>query len=298
MSSAEYDSEDHDSEDVDANDQEQIDAQPIPVTDHDKAHVSAMLQSTSDRLLQGTINPVIKWLQSTAIDQVNCGLLDVEVLETELKAVIDLRAAVIDGLPSAATQALQNATGGPGLNIGDEYLSNFTQWDIKRRDLTDSKKYPSEDAFVDFRRAVWETAYDDEEMPDLIKWFDRDGKTIPITRLHDGGNNNGNNDDDDDDMVVAQEKKSYRCPLTMQYFDDPVTSVRCKHSFSRQAIMSMFSKNYANEIGCPVAGCNKFLRKEDLQTDNGLARKVQKIISQKQSGQNDDDEEEFAELED
>ena len=40
------------------------------------------------------------------------------------------------------------------------------------------------------------------------------------------------------DLVVGQVDKSLKCPLTKVYFDDPVTSKVCRHSYSRDAILS------------------------------------------------------------
>ena len=43
---------------------------------------------------------------------------------------------------------------------------------------------------------------------------------------------------DTSDLVVGQVDKSLKCPLTKAYLDDPVTSKVCRHSYSREAILS------------------------------------------------------------
>lgn len=48
----------------------------------------------------------------------------------------------------------------------------------------------------------------------------------------------GPSDNDRQDVVVGQVDKSLKCPLTKVYFEEPVTSKVCKHSYSRAAIIA------------------------------------------------------------
>lgn len=95
------------------------------------------------------------------------------------------------------------------------------------------------------------------------------------------------NDEDEDDFEIAQESGIVKCPLTMRYFEEPVTSQKCPHSFEKTAILEMISKAgrehgrpisgaKQNEVACPNAGCSKVLRKEDLLDDPALLRRVQR----------------------
>ena len=44
--------------------------------------------------------------------------------------------------------------------------------------------------------------------------------------------------DVESDLVVGQVDKSFKCPLTKVFYEDPVTSTACKHSYSKSAIIA------------------------------------------------------------
>lgn len=44
--------------------------------------------------------------------------------------------------------------------------------------------------------------------------------------------------DSQGDLVMGQVDKSLKCPITKAFFEDPVTSKVCKHSYSRAAIIA------------------------------------------------------------
>ena len=46
----------------------------------------------------------------------------------------------------------------------------------------------------------------------------------------------------DDDLVVDKVQKSLNCPLTKKLYDKPVTSKKCNHSFSYEAIQEHIKK--------------------------------------------------------
>ena len=50
----------------------------------------------------------------------------------------------------------------------------------------------------------------------------------------------------DDDLVVDKVQKSLNCPLTKKLYDKPVTSKKCNHSFSYEAIREHIKKRYVN----------------------------------------------------
>ena len=55
------------------------------------------------------------------------------------------------------------------------------------------------------------------------------------------------NDGDDEDIVLGHVKKSLYCPITKKFLDDPVTSTRCRHSYSRAAIMEHIKKRFVGQ---------------------------------------------------
>lgn len=78
-----------------------------------------------------------------------------------------------------------------------------------------------------------------------------------------------------------------KCPLTLQLFQDPVTSTKCPHSFEREAILGMISRSTfyipapagrgprrTRALKCPV--CSIPLTNDDLRYDPVLLRKVRR----------------------
>lgn len=68
--------------------------------------------------------------------------------------------------------------------------------------------------------------------------------------------------DVDDDIVLGHIQRSLNCPLTKKYFEDPVTSKSCNHSYSKAAILEHIKKRYKPKekgIGsdCVVLACVK-----------------------------------------
>jgi len=82
----------------------------------------------------------------------------------------------------------------------------------------------------------------------------------------------GDDDDADDDILIGGATHDYKCPLTLKLLEDPVTSEKCKHSFSREAIHSLFANDRTTR--CPATGCRAGLTKADLKTNKDLAQRV------------------------
>ncbi|ANB14146.1 hypothetical protein AWJ20_5104 [Sugiyamaella lignohabitans] len=109
-----------------------------------------------------------------------------------------------------------------------------------------------------FRTAIFDVSHDaSEEMPSIQTFYD---------------------DNDEDDLVEARAVISFKCPLTKQYFEDPVTSSVCNHSFSRVAIMEVLSEQTAatgaQTIKCPVSACQHFFGTHNLRPNPQLAQRA------------------------
>ncbi|KAG9292277.1 hypothetical protein G9A89_009089 [Geosiphon pyriformis] len=91
---------------------------------------------------------------------------------------------------------------------------------------------------------------------------------------------------DDDEIVVSTAKQSLLCPITTMLFEDPVTSLKCRHSFSKNAILAHLS-SAGGQARCPEPGCDKLITESDLKLDKSLARKVAMYRAQPES---DEDE--------
>lgn len=69
----------------------------------------------------------------------------------------------------------------------------------------------------------------------------------------------GAEDEDEDDMEIVMtsvggSNQSLKCPITTNYLEEPVTSSVCKHSYSKEAIMSMIRSRGGHQCRCPVHG--------------------------------------------
>lgn len=97
---------------------------------------------------------------------------------------------------------------------------------------------------------------------------------------------------DSDDIAIDRERISLKCPLTLLPFREPVTSIKCPHSFEREAISNMIARSTsqlvpdasgrgshrARAIKCPV--CSNLLCANDLRPDPALARRVRRAEEQ------------------
>ncbi|KAG0033052.1 hypothetical protein BGZ81_009494 [Podila clonocystis] len=129
---------------------------------------------------------------------------------------------------------------------------------------------------LDFRTKVWDYHHMNEPMP----VGNLDGAAM-------------GEDDEDDEMEIVMTgdsgQQSLKCPLTTKFLEDPVTSSSCKHSFSKEAIMSMIASQ--RQTLCPVHGCNRPITAGMLQPNKALARKVarEKLIQEEMSQAQEDE---------
>lgn len=136
---------------------------------------------------------------------------------------------------------------------------------------------------------------------------------------------------DDTDIQVASENRSCKCPITFTWFEVPVTSTKCPHSFEKDAIMQIIQasidrvpltseqleqldsrfprgvkgrpqaetamRNQNLKITqCPEQGCHMQLTEKDLREDAVLKRQTQRTRDLERRRQEaetaeDDDEE-------
>lgn len=109
-----------------------------------------------------------------------------------------------------------------------------------------------------FRQAIHDAGPDSSEpMPDMGVFYD----------------------DGDEEIVVEQARISYKCPLTRTWFDNPVTSDKCGHSFSHDAIMGVFETSVGNAIKCPIPACRHHFSRRNLKPNERLAREAAKAAA-------------------
>ena len=92
---------------------------------------------------------------------------------------------------------------------------------------------------------------------------------------------------DDEEIEVGMQTQNFRCPITLRPYVNAVTwwasrcpaiqviesddrSVDCKHSYSKDAIMSILSNGRKRSVKCPFSGCNTAVTATKLQVRGTL----------------------------
>ncbi|CAB9514505.1 Zinc-finger of the MIZ type in Nse subunit [Seminavis robusta] len=91
------------------------------------------------------------------------------------------------------------------------------------------------------------------------------------------GENEGTAGEDDIEVVRNNEENigNYKCCITAQWMEDPVTSTTCQHSYSRKGILS-YIRSKGGQCPCPFPGCSQIVTQNVLEDDAGMARKVKR----------------------
>lgn len=134
------------------------------------------------------------------------------------------------------------------------------------------------------------------------------------------------NDEDDEDIEIAAETLRIKCPITLLPYVDPVTSLKCSHSYEKFAIHSMLqtTQDHApltreqlaeldrldrrsdrtrrerelrvSQVKCPE--CNVPLTAADLKPNPALKRRVQRLLERARRRDVDPDDDDEHEDED
>lgn len=154
-------------------------------------------------------------------------------------------------------------------------------------------------------------------MPHASTWFDhlttqppggsRAAQTTSPQRKRRNLPDDRDADEDADEIAIQSERMSIKCPLTLQPFIDPVTSIKCSHSFERTAIENVLSRSRATTVvsdqsgsrnvrcvECPV--CSDKITKGDLRSDPVLVSRVKRLtrlaeMEEEGDGEDDEDDE-------
>ncbi|CAO3633134.1 unnamed protein product [Cunninghamella blakesleeana] len=140
--------------------------------------------------------------------------------------------------------------------VGEGFPKYKEYWDTEMatyNDLSDKQKYYDHEKYKEFKQVIWSVKHPDEPMP-----MDDD------------------NDDDNDDIVIAATKKSFKCPITTTWLEEPVTNKICGHTFSKAAILSLIRRARGNRVECPIPGCHTELREESFYDNTLMERMVAK----------------------
>ena len=227
--------------------------------------------------------------------------------ERQLKAYVSAIRVVIE----TATTTAMNATNTNNNNNNennenqDPEHSNTTTTDTSNNNNNNSNEF-KEQMETEFAKA--------------LQSIERDSVTITqepsylglCKQLGDFDHQNKQDEDEDDELAVvhntdetnANNTNKFKCPLTMTYFDDPVRSKVCKHSFSRNAIYEHLRRSKK----CPVPGCvNSSMGMAELEDDFETKMRVHRFKKRESASKrvaqsarifdDDDDENEQAEEE-
>lgn len=141
------------------------------------------------------------------------------------------------------------------VSILQSHVSTTTDIDalleqLNSADLEQQVAASTRSAMKKYRQSLWDVVHSGETMPDDE---DRDS------------------DSDAGDVNILQARVSSVCPITRQEMIVPMTSEKCGHSISQQAMQQYFPSR-TQPKPCPVAGCSQQLLSTDMQEDRVLKR--------------------------
>ena len=175
-------------------------------------------------------------------------------LEGYIKNILDLAPRLheievnVDELEDALTSSLVD------FHETDKYLEALRGPDLgasfKKLNLKiDDDFIKRNQYYVKFKESIWNLDHPDQDMPPLIET--------------------------EDDIVVQTGKKNFLCPLAASILVEPMTSTKCKHSFSRSSITAYLR---TESRPCPVSGCSKTVSMSNLRKDDELEKRVKRYL--------------------
>jgi E3 SUMO-protein ligase NSE2 len=157
----------------------------------------------------------------------------------------------------------------------------------RHHSFTDFDRYAEHNDYVEWKNSIhgaYNPSEDAPPLPHARTWFPDDANALNPTQGGAAG------ESDDEDFEVTGVKRDLKCPLTLQYFKDPVTSDQCPHSFEKMAISELIGRSNLRTGGgsrrnmgermerCPVSGCEKMLALSNLKEDPGLLNTVKRTL--------------------
>ncbi|GAC74026.1 hypothetical protein PANT_9c00416 [Moesziomyces antarcticus T-34] len=180
---------------------------------------------------------------------------ELQQAELDLRELMDVQAekAIRRRVLEEITQDLQSGISldDPAKRYKDEVQAHLDTYNKQ----TSRRKYAKNTDFHNFKNAVW-VAREEGAMPPV-----RD--LIPAE--------DGDEDDSDDEIVAGGQTQNFRCPLSANLLEDPLTNSNCTHSYSRAAIQNYVE---AGNNKCPASACTAAVSRSSLKPDPGLAKKV------------------------
>ncbi|KAI0993986.1 hypothetical protein K3495_g14198 [Podosphaera aphanis] len=121
-------------------------------------------------------------------------------------------------------------------------------------------------------------------LPDSKYWFSGENPSQPGI----SGAGRQNADDEDDEIVMTGATTSLKCTFTLQYFEEPYSNKKCKHTYEKSAILDYIKSEgvaYSQSgrrgqprgpkiITCPTPGCSAALAPDDFFLDERIRQQV------------------------
>lgn len=110
-----------------------------------------------------------------------------------------------------------------------------SEWNAR----TLTERYAQNETYAGFYKMKWDAQHSVEDPPPLPHhsvWFaSEEGRSARRSRSDQ--DDEFMHDADDTEIQIQSENISCKCPLTLLYFEEPVTSTKCPHSFEKSAIL-------------------------------------------------------------
>ncbi|KZT60666.1 hypothetical protein CALCODRAFT_480556 [Calocera cornea HHB12733] len=205
-------------------------------------------------------------------------------LETSIRRMIDAQNLIrahtdtLDGLRKQL-QARKELS-----NIAEMYAEGVEERYAVYEGKTTRQKYAKEQSYSAFREGVWAGQEGDDNAmpPDFL------AKELEREEGDDGGS-------DEDEIAVGGQTQLLKCPLTLRFLTSCLTSKKCHHSYSREAILDYLR---AGNINCPAHGCDQQVAREDLEENKKLERDARRAEQREREADQGLDEEPVEDVDD
>ena len=108
---------------------------------------------------------------------------------------------------------------------------------VRHASKTLTERYAHDNDYAGFYKSIHDARHahlpNPPPVPNAALWFGREEGRLTASLSADGF------PEEDTELGVVGERTSVKCPLTLQYFKDPVTSDVCHHSLEKSAILDM-----------------------------------------------------------
>ncbi|KAI9475463.1 MAG: zinc-finger of the MIZ type in Nse subunit-domain-containing protein [Benjaminiella poitrasii] len=170
-------------------------------------------------------------------------------LDLKLRNLIDLEAR-LDLQKRTISTMNDRIYQGEKIKDPVEYYKKLNSELATQLPQTEESKYFTNQKYISFKQHLWSINHPYEAMPSLTT------------------------NNDDDDIVMGPTKISLKCPITTTWFEEPMTSSTCKHTFSKAAIYNLLRSS--NAIACPIPGCSRYIQRQHLYADDVMADRVKR----------------------